>query len=412
MRFDINRVLAAVGGLLLLFATAARTADMTDEEFDAAVNEILTFEEDARFTKARRRARRLQRKLRRAERKERLRMIVDRVTEEEEVAIDLGFAVEQLTAANARSRSVARKQLQDAGAAGRILLRKALRTGDKKTQWEAAQLLAAQADSKAIPAILALALKTPETAKAQELIRSLRPAAGDLSAEQVAKLYAPVAEDRTFRLRESVGLLGAVLRDACDGDREKFNALANDPQAHAVLKAYVQRAMVAATAEVRNWAAADGLAFDPMVTGLRGSYYAGKSFDKLVHEQCDAKIQVAQRKFPYPDNRQDDISVRWTGFVVIEKPGKYTFYSASDDGQRLWVGKTQLIDDWADHGVTEKSGTIELQPGLHPFKVEYYQGGGGAAITVSWRGPGFKKEVLAGRHLRTHPWPKMEKHTN
>ena len=46
-------------------------------------------------------------------------------------------------------------------------------------------------------------------------------------------------------------------------------------------------------------------------------------------------------------------------------------------------------------------GAISLEPGLHPFRAEFFQGGGGALIRVSWSGPGFGKQVLTDDALRT-----------
>jgi len=142
--------------------------------------------------------------------------------------------------------------------------------------------------------------------------------------------------------------------------------------------------------------------------GLRGSYFTGTNLDKLAFERFDAKIDIADRSFPFPDKRQEDLSVRWAGFISIDAPGVYTFSTAADDGQRLWIGDVPLIDDWNAHGVMEVSGQVELGKGFYPIRIEYFQGGGGGQVTASWSGPNKPKQVLSGDVLFATPWAGMK----
>ncbi len=66
------------------------------------------------------------------------------------------------------------------------------------------------------------------------------------------------------------------------------------------------------------------------------------------------------------------------------------------------------VNDWNMHGVEEKSGQIDLEPGHYPFKVEFMQGASGASIRVSWQGPGFGKQVIPEKAFLTPPWKGME----
>ncbi len=73
----------------------------------------------------------------------------------------------------------------------------------------------------------------------------------------------------------------------------------------------------------------------------------------------------------------------------------YTFYTTSDDGVRLWVNGTQVINNWTDHGPTENSGTIALTAGVPvDIKLEYYENGGGAQIHLSWSSPSVAKQAV------------------
>lgn len=79
-------------------------------------------------------------------------------------------------------------------------------------------------------------------------------------------------------------------------------------------------------------------------------------------------------------------STRVTGYVRPLYSETYTFYSTSDDGQRLWVNGTQLINNWTTQGMTQKSGTIALTAGVwYPIILEHYQNIGGEGLKFEWQ---------------------------
>ena len=75
-----------------------------------------------------------------------------------------------------------------------------------------------------------------------------------------------------------------------------------------------------------------------------------------------------------------------------------------DDGGRLWIDEKKVIDSWTDQSVTEHGGSIELTKGLHPLRLEYYQGGGSCEVHLLFAGPGMDKQLLTDKHLVTTPW--------
>ncbi len=76
-------------------------------------------------------------------------------------------------------------------------------------------------------------------------------------------------------------------------------------------------------------------------------------------------------------------SARWTQNVVFIS-GAHTFTLTSDDGSRLFVDGTQVIDWWSDHTYTSKTVTMTLAAGPHTIVVEYYQYYGAAQIALTW----------------------------
>lgn len=90
---------------------------------------------------------------------------------------------------------------------------------------------------------------------------------------------------------------------------------------------------------------------------------------------------------PDPAISADNFSARWTGFVQPYLTDKYTFYTKSDDGVRLWIDDKLIINDWKDHGVEEKHGTTpnQLEAGRpYKIKLEYYEHMGVAEIHLLW----------------------------
>ena len=97
--------------------------------------------------------------------------------------------------------------------------------------------------------------------------------------------------------------------------------------------------------------------------------------------------------------RSDAFALRFTGQIRVPRSGKYTFYTTSDDGSRLYIGKKMVVNNDGLHGPIEKSGTIALEAGTHPITVTYFDNGGGDAFTVLWKGPGLRKKKISANRL-------------
>ncbi|MCB1131330.1 MAG: hypothetical protein KDN05_09380, partial [Verrucomicrobiae bacterium] len=94
--------------------------------------------------------------------------------------------------------------------------------------------------------------------------------------------------------------------------------------------------------------------------------------------------------------RDDDIGIEFTGYLDVPATGDYTFYLNADTGAFLRLHQMQVID--ADFGYTgsgERSSTVKLEAGLHPFTLGYRRGTGGTpALSLSWSGPSIAKQAI------------------
>jgi hypothetical protein len=109
-------------------------------------------------------------------------------------------------------------------------------------------------------------------------------------------------------------------------------------------------------------------------------------------------------------------SARWTGSFAFAA-GRYTFSTFSDDGVRVYVDGTRVINSWLPmRGY--RSSTVNLSAGTHTIKVEYQERTGRANVRLSWRqvgtiGPAPVLQPVtpvpatskAGGPLRLDAWP-------
>jgi hypothetical protein len=95
----------------------------------------------------------------------------------------------------------------------------------------------------------------------------------------------------------------------------------------------------------------------------------------------------------------DNYSIRWTGWVLVDQPGAWQFKTLSNDGVRLWVDDVQLIDNWDQHTVQTDTATRNITAGWHPIRLEYFQEDGTAHIELRYSGPGRSEVIIPQSHL-------------
>jgi len=130
--------------------------------------------------------------------------------------------------------------------------------------------------------------------------------------------------------------------------------------------------------------------------GIRGDYFRGMDLRNHTLRRIDPQINFSWGDGePDPSVGANNFSVRWTGEIEVAFTEKYTFYTNTDDGVRLWVDGKQLVNDWNDHGAEENSGTINLVAGqFYTVIMEYYENGGGAIAQLSWSSPSTPKQLI------------------
>jgi hypothetical protein len=134
--------------------------------------------------------------------------------------------------------------------------------------------------------------------------------------------------------------------------------------------------------------------------GLAGEYFPQREFAGAPKRRIDATLDFAQGPTPGASN----YSVRWSGWIEASVDGNYTFFTVSDDGSRLLIDDALVVNNWGDHGPTEAIGHKALKAGeKHKLTVEFYQGGGGQAMSMSWQCAGVPKQIIPTTALWTLP---------
>lgn len=130
--------------------------------------------------------------------------------------------------------------------------------------------------------------------------------------------------------------------------------------------------------------------------GLKGEYFNGRNFEFKVFTRTDAQLNFNwDRRPPAPGMSSTDFSIRWTGRLLAEQSGTYSFSAVVDDGIRLWVDGIKVIDAWGPHDHESVQGDVVLAAGqLYDLKVEYFNGILEGQIQLVWKIPSEENSVL------------------
>ena len=113
-------------------------------------------------------------------------------------------------------------------------------------------------------------------------------------------------------------------------------------------------------------------------------YYGRTNFTNLLLETNEAEINIGSED-DLPQEVKDDgteyISARWT--QTINGPGEFRFTCTTDDGMRIKVDGSYVINEWRGQSCTRYTATRTLSSGPHIVIVEWYQGTGGLCATVT-----------------------------
>ena len=170
-------------------------------------------------------------------------------------------------------------------------------------------------------------------------------------------------------------------------------------KAKAYLAGILPSAAITENVKVYNWM--NAVKTGNLQPGIAYKYYQPEKNINMV-----AAFQTALMSSGIADiisvakkQRVDKFAFEFNGYIKVGKDAIYNFYTASDDGSKLFIDDIEVVDNDGDHGTVEKSGRAALRNGYHKLRVIYFDSGGGNELKVLMQPEGGTKEEVSSTIL-------------
>ncbi|UMB60981.1 glycoside hydrolase family 3 C-terminal domain-containing protein [Lutibacter sp. A80] len=125
--------------------------------------------------------------------------------------------------------------------------------------------------------------------------------------------------------------------------------------------------------------------------GLNAAYYSNLNCEGTPnHSQIDKNVDFIWRtKAPFSDMKYDHFSVRWTGYLSVQKTGKYALGGEAFSGMKLYLDDKLLVEREDVHHPKKEYEYVSLEAGKkYKIKLEYKQNNTDYAIMrFLWEAP-------------------------
>ena len=137
------------------------------------------------------------------------------------------------------------------------------------------------------------------------------------------------------------------------------------------------------------------LKINDVIKGIKYRYFEGNwevlpDFNSLtpVDEGVVSSITLSPKK------SSNYFGFEYDGYIRIPGDGIYNFYTASDDGSRLFINYKLIVDNDGLHGIVDKGGVIALKEGYHRIRIDFFESAGGEDLKVYLKGPEMEKQFI------------------
>ncbi|MEX2231263.1 MAG: PA14 domain-containing protein, partial [Cyclobacteriaceae bacterium] len=102
-----------------------------------------------------------------------------------------------------------------------------------------------------------------------------------------------------------------------------------------------------------------------------------------------AEFTGTVKEFTLSKKTQDDFyNFSFDGYILIDNGGSYQFRMGSDDGSRLWLNESLLINNNGVHELRTVTGAaVNLQAGPHRIYVQFFEYTQSDTLLVEYKGP-------------------------
>jgi len=144
-----------------------------------------------------------------------------------------------------------------------------------------------------------------------------------------------------------------------------------------------------------------------VLSGLDYGYFEGTlntlpDFSSLT----PVRTGIAQQIDLTAQHTTTNFGFQFTGYIKIATAGIYTFYLSSDDGSRLWIDDSLIVNNDGVHLSKEVSGSVGLAMGYHRIRVGYFQQTSSSSLVASYSATDIgvvKKDIPALVLFRNDP---------
>jgi len=141
-----------------------------------------------------------------------------------------------------------------------------------------------------------------------------------------------------------------------------------------------------------------------VANGLKGEYFTiADNSPTYALGELKATVTEPAIDFPSLTGTLSDLTgkgewagARWTGKITPQHSEAYTFSAIGDNGFRLWVNGSLVIDHWVnDWDIEQTAAPVQLVAGTaYDVKLEYFQATGGANMFLRWASVSQPKQVV------------------
>ena len=122
--------------------------------------------------------------------------------------------------------------------------------------------------------------------------------------------------------------------------------------------------------------------------GLVWVFFNGSNLTRPGDTGVDARVELDT------GTAINDFSRVWTGRIAAPVQGKVAFTAEADNGCRVWIGDSLLIDGWAEDGPREGVFSFDDTGKAFPIRIEFFQNGGTAHMRLFWEWEGHARELI------------------
>lgn len=140
-----------------------------------------------------------------------------------------------------------------------------------------------------------------------------------------------------------------------------------------------------------------------LVSGLKYYYYEGTwtelpnfNFTTPVNSGTSNGLDLSVA------TADDNYGFRFFGYVDVPEEGEYTFYTTSNNGSKLLIDGALVVENTGS-GLSEVTGNICLEAGLHEFRLDFYETIGNENLSVKYESASMSKQDVSELYYVSSP---------